>query len=571
MGRVRSAKHTPKRHFGKDVPKSHQTPSSMTEAQNKVSHDPTHGEPVYDDSVDDELGDHGSSEHSLPIEIDLRRAETVGTVETSPSPSGRKAKRRTAFQETETRSDMARQLSRVIEQELTPVDEDSQDEHYSPLRDHFQQTHTEQFTGTPTQAEPDELAFIQQSLADPETPHQTPRVKKNKKSPLPPKNTYDAIERMSSVLKQGFDKTEKHNIGHAYLLEDTSSGTISPFKIGSAQKGGVKQREKQQIKKCGLQGEWHSKPFPQRPLRGYIRLELITHEQLYYMRHQHECQCKTDHREWFRGDKNKAREILEFWAKWLRSCEPYDSDGKLLPFWTARLATFEQRMDHYFKCLDIHCTRDNNEPITCQKCLQVGWKTWTEPTSWDHFRYNMLTPPDFPSIYFHLIFFLTVTSFLTSFIPVPRIIFLASILRILELITVGSTYFWTYSKPISMIVDDLLTEPSQASQDEIVKTPKKRLPAAQTPKSAPPILENDFLIVEESVTTPTGNLPPGQIPGTEPLLRTRREMERYSVLDESPSKGVQKRRRAKNSSKPLGTRDLNEALGRTFKSPLMPE
>ncbi|KAK9784198.1 hypothetical protein AB5N19_03293 [Seiridium cardinale] len=75
------------------------------------------------------------------------------------------------------------------------------------------------------------------------------------------------------------------------------------------------------------------------PIRLYKRAEQLMHKELEEYRHSWRCRCKMSHKEYFNVDKEVGLEVVQRWREFCRR-EPYDSDGKLRPFWADRLNKF---------------------------------------------------------------------------------------------------------------------------------------------------------------------------------------------------------------------------------------
>ena len=383
-------------------------------------------------------------------------------------------------------------------------------------------------------------------------------------------STWETVSRMSERIKRGLCLDEKKNVGHAYLLEDNYE--TGRFKIGSSQTARIKQRVTSQVRDCNLQG-WKAKAFPQFPLPGYIQLERIAQKELHFMNERFKCEaCKTDHTEYFRGEKEIARETLEFWAQWLERCNPYDSDGELLPFWVRRLDTLKNKShyDQYFRCLDPSCKRDSGLDA-CRGCLRAGWKAWTEPEDPEPEEPELeeaerkapeqTLPMSLPL--FKIIGALAVTSFVMECIPLLGNIVNPNGIRKIQSLLI--LCLWVYQEMTRPTLDVPIVKASQKPTEES-KTPKKQSTVTGTIRTAPAKL-NASKNIEQPDYTPIRMSLQGQIPDTEPIKTTYYRGPRESTNNESPSKAVLARKQ-KNR---LDRRSIEQALERTFKLPSMQE
>ena len=74
------------------------------------------------------------------------------------------------------------------------------------------------------------------------------------------------------------------------------------------------------------------------PVRLFRRVEKLVHAELAAYQYRFTCaSCGRQHREYFADvDPALARAVQDRWRRWAAQ-EPYDFDGRLLPFWEARL------------------------------------------------------------------------------------------------------------------------------------------------------------------------------------------------------------------------------------------
>lgn len=543
MARSRSSrKSTPPRSLQENVSRT-QTPPPRWVVENESCDDPM--DTSDDDQVD--LMDDSSDDPKQNVPQTTTTslvAEGVEMVATSPSLSSRKERTRSTRKETEASSDTAH-ISSTQDQEAT-VDDDLEADQEPATKSRPQQTRIEQAIDIPTRAENDETSS-RRSSTGPETSSRSSGSKEADQNP-PTTDLNDIISGMSEAIKKGLSKKEKNGAGRVYFLEDTS-GKTSRFKIGSTSQMKVEVRVNAHIRKCRLKGSWKHRSYPDSPLRGYIHLEKISHKELSYMRISFDCPCNTDHCEYFDGEKEIARRTIQFWARWLKACQPYDNNGSLLPFWTARLDYFEHKTDHYFRCLEPSCKR----PSACQACLRAGWKAWTEPTTRDQIKFWMWSSIAIPNISFHLIGCLTAVSLFLSPIPLSVIITLTGWLRQLEITIIILTYLWIYKEGILKYIAAPSDKPKSNQQAQKCQptTPEKQPETVQVPHTAPARLPDIASIT---------NYPQHQIPNTAPIQTERTRSERYLIPEESPSKAAQRRRRASKSPTPPSETDIEEAL-----------
>ncbi|KAI9040765.1 GIY-YIG nuclease family protein [Aspergillus affinis] len=527
---------------------------------------------IEDDASDKSTDDTPSDEprnHSPPIQINSRTIEIVDLVETSPFLSDRN---QMDCQETDANTDTVRYVHQEMEidqEELLVV------EHHSHAQDHSRQIYNEETTEIPTRVQENKSASSRKSSTNPETPRRSPVATKNSPSPML-NSTWETVTSMSERIKRGLSADEKKNVGHAYLLEDHREKT-GRFKIGSSQTARIRQRVANQVRDCNLEG-WTAKSFPQFPLREYVRLEKIAQKELYFMNERFRCDsCKTDHTEYFRGEKEIARETLEFWAQWLERCKPYDSDGELLPFWVRRLDMLKDKnyYDNYFQCLDSNCERDPGLEA-CRGCLRAGWKAWTEaeiesedpeledPELEEATRKapEQALPMSLPL--FNFICILAVISFIMECIPViGNIVHPNGIRKIQSLLILC---LWVYKEMTGPTPEASAAKSNQEPSEGLAKTPRKQSTVTVTVRTAPAKLLNASRHVELPGNTPVRMSARGQIPDTEPIMKTYNRGSRESATDESPSKAAL----ARKQNNRLDRRSIEQALERTFTLPSTP-
>ncbi|KAH6974394.1 hypothetical protein BKA56DRAFT_591268 [Ilyonectria sp. MPI-CAGE-AT-0026] len=103
-------------------------------------------------------------------------------------------------------------------------------------------------------------------------------------------------------------------------------------------------------------------------------IEKLSHEELAPFRHEFKCNCNVTHGEYFNVTPDVALEVVQ---RWRRFCQkmPWDADEKLKPFWEKRLDTMAQ------------CGK--NETIYDHEARAKRWKSFTSPSRWECFIYDV--------------------------------------------------------------------------------------------------------------------------------------------------------------------------------------
>jgi hypothetical protein len=181
-------------------------------------------------------------------------------------------------------------------------------------------------------------------------------------------------------------EAEGQRRGYAYLFADPSD-EAGYFKLGKSEN--PREREKVHQSKCkhptftvldmlprGLSVPW------------YGRLESLAHAELANMKYSFDCSCGTPHKEYFTGRVEEALEILNCWSGWLQ-LNPYDDDLQLTPFWRDRLRLLGGKSFSHPRCPSTECrsARDIGSS-SCQACLRLRLKAWTDVTDFDYFEYK---------------------------------------------------------------------------------------------------------------------------------------------------------------------------------------
>lgn len=80
-------------------------------------------------------------------------------------------------------------------------------------------------------------------------------------------------------------------------------------------------------------------------------------------------------------------EILNCWSRWLQ-LSPYDENAQLLPFWRDRLRLLGGERFSHPRCPRTECRDSDIGFSSCQKCLRLRLKAWTDVTDLDYFEYE---------------------------------------------------------------------------------------------------------------------------------------------------------------------------------------
>ncbi|KAL4928897.1 GIY-YIG nuclease family protein [Aspergillus undulatus] len=187
---------------------------------------------------------------------------------------------------------------------------------------------------------------------------------------------------MTDMMSKSYnDKNDKP--GHAYVLFDACDQT--PFiKIGSS--NNVRSRMGTHRRQCQLE-TWNLRQRPAKPISRPMRLERIVQAELRNLVCNPQCACGVKHTEYFWASKEAGVELLDFWAGWLQTHEPYDSQENLKDFWFDRLNHFKDNAQKYFRCGSEQCADQDEDAPACQACVRAGWKKWAEPEISDKIDY----------------------------------------------------------------------------------------------------------------------------------------------------------------------------------------
>lgn len=141
--------------------------------------------------------------------------------------------------------------------------------------------------------------------------------------------------------------------GYVYILEAVDEPGL--FKIGSTDKT-VTERKQQIQQACGRP---LNECYRSEPLGFAQRAEKLCHDMLHFFRRPYACaRCvssstkqATCHEEWFKVPLEVAIDCVKLWTTFLRT-QPFDSYGKLIPFW-------QERLQHLQACSDNETHSDH--------------------------------------------------------------------------------------------------------------------------------------------------------------------------------------------------------------------
>ncbi|PKX88933.1 GIY-YIG nuclease family protein [Aspergillus novofumigatus IBT 16806] len=194
---------------------------------------------------------------------------------------------------------------------------------------------------------------------------------------------------LETKIKEVILKTaeaEGQRRGYAYLFADPSD-EAGYFKLGKSENPG--EREKVHQSKCKHPNFTVLDMLPRgQSVPWYGRLESLAHAELANVKYLFDCSCGTPHREYFTGRVKEALEILNCWSDWLQG-NPYDEDLQLSPFWKDRLRLLGGKAFRHPRCPSTQCrsARDIGSS-SCQACLRLRLKAWTQVTDFDYFEYE---------------------------------------------------------------------------------------------------------------------------------------------------------------------------------------
>ncbi|GFF64784.1 hypothetical protein IFM61392_07128 [Aspergillus lentulus] len=191
---------------------------------------------------------------------------------------------------------------------------------------------------------------------------------------------------LETKIKEVILKAEGQGEGYAYLFADPSD-EAGYFKLGKSETPLERGRKHQSTCDHPTFAVIDMLPRGQ-PVPWYGRLESLALAELANVKYSFDCFCGTPHKEYFTGRVEEALEILNCWSSWLEG-NPYDEDLQLLPFWRDRLRLLGGKAFSHPRCPSIECrsARDIGSS-SCQACLRLRLKAWTDVTDFDYFEYE---------------------------------------------------------------------------------------------------------------------------------------------------------------------------------------
>ena len=174
--------------------------------------------------------------------------------------------------------------------------------------------------------------------------------------------------RNAPTVPSGDDaKTGTNYVLNMYHQNDPTERFV---KVGETRDHGDARRKKIRWT-CGHVGYNVSIPG-QVPSRYWKKIEKLVHLELRPHRYAIDCGCGTSHREYFKTPVHLAVEATQRWSHFCES-QPWDSRGKLSPFWEARLS-------------DLQASQDL-EKATPEDRARL-WKDFAVPGSVPFWKYN---------------------------------------------------------------------------------------------------------------------------------------------------------------------------------------
>jgi hypothetical protein len=196
-------------------------------------------------------------------------------------------------------------------------------------------------------------------------------------------------EKIKEIILNAATENEGQKRGQAYIFGDPTD-EAGYFKLGKSEK--PMKREKAHQYNCKPAFEVAEVVPRAYPIPWFSRLESLAHAELTNTKYMFPCRCYKSHREYFIGEVDQALEILHCWSSWLqRDPPPYDEDLQLSPFWTDRLRLLGDDAFSHPRCPNTECHSSDIRSSTCQACLRLRLKAWTEVTDFDEFEYECRT------------------------------------------------------------------------------------------------------------------------------------------------------------------------------------
>ncbi|KAG7122197.1 hypothetical protein HYQ46_012672 [Verticillium longisporum] len=173
----------------------------------------------------------------------------------------------------------------------------------------------------------------------------------------------------------GRESSDVGKVGHIYVCPVVNCGHHRLlFKIGIARNS--VQARLNDISKVCERGKLEPLNAHQRPIRQYKRAERLIHAELRNFKAEFECNCGSDHREYFDIDKHVALEVTHRWTV-LCEANPWDRSHKLQSFW-------EHRLNRRPQC-------DETETVHDHEQRAKRWRQFINPEPWDIAVYNVVS------------------------------------------------------------------------------------------------------------------------------------------------------------------------------------
>ncbi|RHZ67885.1 hypothetical protein CDV55_107851 [Aspergillus turcosus] len=193
-------------------------------------------------------------------------------------------------------------------------------------------------------------------------------------------------DKIMEIILKAAAKNDGQKLGQAYIFGDPTN-KAGYFKLGKSET--PTEREKRHQHDC----EPSFRLLGCIPRAGLVpwfgRLESLALAELTNMKYSFDCRCSTSHREYFRGSVDEGLEILNCWSSWLqRNPNPYGEELQLSPFWTDRLRLLRDKTFSHSRCPNTKCRSADIRSSTCQACLRLRLKAWTDVTDFDYFEYE---------------------------------------------------------------------------------------------------------------------------------------------------------------------------------------
>ncbi|KAG9252916.1 uncharacterized protein F5Z01DRAFT_624841 [Emericellopsis atlantica] len=189
---------------------------------------------------------------------------------------------------------------------------------------------------------PSQLTILRAPHSEPNIPTKSTR---RRHPTVPHVITYNAADKnlalgLRELDVKGLKKDEK-GFNYVFSIHHAAKSGDMFFKVGET-KDSIQRRLQRIHSQCGLVVKDITIPG-QVPGPYYKKAEKLILAELAPYKHNFECDCGINHKEYFKG-VSESHLIAVTW-RWTRFCEsePWDAKGKLLPFWEARLNQLEAR------------------------------------------------------------------------------------------------------------------------------------------------------------------------------------------------------------------------------------